>query len=144
DALAGYLAGLCTTALPPAPAPAPAPSAAAAAAGPTVDGPAPPDGPGSPPAAALVTVAASARRSLDREAAVLVPLPAPYPPVVVTAAHLQQVAAPVLDEMVEATRQAIEAAEVTASDCVGLFLVGGGGSLAPVAQLLAEQTGVPT
>jgi len=124
DALVAYLAGLCAG--PPAPG---------------VTG----DPPRLPPEqeSLLVAAASSARRSLNSEAAVMVALPGPHPPVVVTAAQVQALAVPVLEEVVAATRQAIDAAEVAAQDCAGLYLVGGGAPVVPLARLLTEQAHLP-
>jgi Hsp70 protein len=87
----------------------------------------------------LATAAATARRSLAVESAVTVPLPGGRPPVVLTSAHVQALAGPVWEEAARATRQAVTAAEAPARECAGLYLVGGGAPLAPVASVLAER-----
>src|SRR5205823_642 len=73
---------------------------------------------------------------LARAPAASVVLPAPLPPVVVTAGHLRAITGPVLDAAVRVVREAVTVAEVDAARCAGVFCVGGGPMVAALARRL--------
>lgn len=91
----------------------------------------------------LIAAARSARRSVAVHDAVTVPVVTSRPPIVLTAAQVNALGTPVLDEVAAATVEAIAAAEVRREDCVGVYLVGGGAVLEPVRHELAERLQMP-
>jgi len=100
--------------------------------------------PDPPPGAAAIPwplreSARLAKQSLAHATAVLVPMPPPHPAVVLNAAHLADIAGPVLQPAAAATRQAIDAAEIPPDQLAGVYLVGGGAQLPHAAALLRDE-----
>src|SRR5205814_3183656 len=87
----------------------------------------------------VVAAVRAAVRALSTAPAATVVLPAPLPPVVVTAGHLEAVAGPVLDAAADTVREVIAAAEVDAGRCAGVFCVGGGPMVAALARRLGAE-----
>src|SRR5579859_105956 len=81
----------------------------------------------------VVAAARQARAALGCAQALTVALPAPWHPIVLTAGQVQALLEPVLDEASKTMAEAIEAADVDAAACAGVYLTGGGGPLEQVA-----------
>jgi hypothetical protein len=92
----------------------------------------------------VVAAARSGKESLSAGTAVTIPLPPPHPPIVLTAAHLDTVAAPVLARAAQLARATLDAVEdVGVEQLAGVYCVGGGAQLPAAGRLVGEHLGRP-
>jgi hypothetical protein len=97
--------------------------------------------PGSPGRWAAVHSLRAAREALARQTVVTVPMPPPTPPVVLHAAVADAAAEPVLKQAGTLATQAVTAAELTADQLTGSYLIGGAADMPAAASVIGAQLG---
>ncbi|GIJ52291.1 hypothetical protein Val02_91770 [Virgisporangium aliadipatigenens] len=85
----------------------------------------------------------SAKEMLSRTTSTVINVPLTDEDVLLARTQLEQLARPLLENTIAATRAALAAARVTPNDVAGVFLVGGGSRIPLVATMLHQSLGRP-
>jgi hypothetical protein len=86
--------------------------------------------------------ARQAKETLSRTTRAAVALPAPHPPVVLDRDHLDTLARPLADQVVQAANEAVAAADITAEHLAAVVLVGGAARTPHLSATLHDRFGI--